>query len=513
MAASEWPECRFIGLDCVPLFPDLSRINSGLAKRVQYVNGNFLEQPLPFPSEFFDYVHVKHIAKGVPEDKWDLIFEEISRVLVPGGAVEVTEEDILFPRARLPASKKRPIMQRQHRSPSLPPPTQTNNPAPPYDIRQRTISSPLAPPTSDKFSYLYQNSSPISAHSELTIERAQPKWSNSREQSPSSPHTYSPLFSGDEYVPESVDPTFSPITQYSSSPPKHPTTFQLRPRPSLPSFYSSPQSAPTILPIVLADDELLERLYLSVYDRRRINLRPTSFIGNLLPIHFKKTSASPHICQYMSSTRSTKRNAGAVTNVPKTNMKGAGRYKPPGSKLEGLQQRPHTSTIIEEGSIDDAWDDIMRKVGMILRQEETMVLQIHRTISDIVACKEAMWEELMIMNGWSDFDFDSPGKARLIRQERSKFDEIVEKYRINLQSRYPFRHVVESKLHWKAPKEEPKTNQKSRTAFSDSEIDDEHEESDFTEDEGPQEDGNNDVEHGILFRRMRIFCAFKADLE
>lgn len=33
--------------------------------------------------------HVKRIALGVPEDKWDALFDEIYRVMKPGAAFEV----------------------------------------------------------------------------------------------------------------------------------------------------------------------------------------------------------------------------------------------------------------------------------------------------------------------------------------------------------------------------------------------------------------------------------------
>jgi hypothetical protein len=55
-----------------------------------------LEQ-LPFPDNHFDLVEIRRIARGVPEDKWASIFEEVSRVLKPDGAMELVEEELLFP--------------------------------------------------------------------------------------------------------------------------------------------------------------------------------------------------------------------------------------------------------------------------------------------------------------------------------------------------------------------------------------------------------------------------------
>ncbi|PFH46520.1 hypothetical protein AMATHDRAFT_69619 [Amanita thiersii Skay4041] len=96
-AAKVWKDCQFVGLDIVPLHPDLQQIGlPDLAARITWVQANFLEK-LPFPDDEFDYVHVKRISLGVPEDKWDSLLEEITRVMKPGGAFELIEEDLFFP--------------------------------------------------------------------------------------------------------------------------------------------------------------------------------------------------------------------------------------------------------------------------------------------------------------------------------------------------------------------------------------------------------------------------------
>ncbi|KAK7469316.1 hypothetical protein VKT23_003797 [Stygiomarasmius scandens] len=88
---------RTEGLDIVPLHPDLQQVGSAdLARRVTWHQGNFLEG-LPFPNEEFDFVHIKRIGMGVPEDKWDYLLEEITRVMKPGAAFEMIEEDLFFP--------------------------------------------------------------------------------------------------------------------------------------------------------------------------------------------------------------------------------------------------------------------------------------------------------------------------------------------------------------------------------------------------------------------------------
>ncbi|KAH8825226.1 hypothetical protein DL96DRAFT_1712246 [Flagelloscypha sp. PMI_526] len=95
--ARVWKNSQFVGLDLVPLHPDLRKVGSSeLADRITWVQGNFLEG-LPFPNEEFDFVHIKRIAMGVPEDKWDALMEEITRVMKPGAAFEMIEEDLFFP--------------------------------------------------------------------------------------------------------------------------------------------------------------------------------------------------------------------------------------------------------------------------------------------------------------------------------------------------------------------------------------------------------------------------------
>ncbi|KDR82916.1 hypothetical protein GALMADRAFT_238570 [Galerina marginata CBS 339.88] len=95
--ARTWKECHFVGLDIVPLHPDLQNVGSpDLASRITWVQHNFLDG-LPFQNEEFDFVHIKRIALGVPEHKWDGLFEEIARVMKPGGALELVEEDLFFP--------------------------------------------------------------------------------------------------------------------------------------------------------------------------------------------------------------------------------------------------------------------------------------------------------------------------------------------------------------------------------------------------------------------------------
>ncbi|KAI0094360.1 hypothetical protein BDY19DRAFT_912415 [Irpex rosettiformis] len=96
-AAKQWPDSTFVGYDLVNIQIPLVAVEKSIANRIQWVHGNFLRQKLPFEDDEFDYVHIHGIALGVPENKWHNLFEEIHRVLRPGGTVECIEEDATFP--------------------------------------------------------------------------------------------------------------------------------------------------------------------------------------------------------------------------------------------------------------------------------------------------------------------------------------------------------------------------------------------------------------------------------
>ncbi|EIN13949.1 S-adenosyl-L-methionine-dependent methyltransferase, partial [Punctularia strigosozonata HHB-11173 SS5] len=109
-AAKEWPNCEFIGFDLMNIQIPLAVLDDSTTRRIKWVHGNFLTNRLPFDDDEFDHIHIARLAKGIPESKvrsdeflnhdypqWSSLFEEVLRVLRPGGAVELLEEDIIFP--------------------------------------------------------------------------------------------------------------------------------------------------------------------------------------------------------------------------------------------------------------------------------------------------------------------------------------------------------------------------------------------------------------------------------
>ncbi|KAI0091190.1 S-adenosyl-L-methionine-dependent methyltransferase [Irpex rosettiformis] len=101
-AAQQWPSSNFIGYDCLHIQPNLKVFGSSqpgledLAKRIKWMCGNFLD-PLPFKANSFDFVRICCIGLGVPEDEWQTLLQEVTRVLKPGAFVEIVEEDLIFP--------------------------------------------------------------------------------------------------------------------------------------------------------------------------------------------------------------------------------------------------------------------------------------------------------------------------------------------------------------------------------------------------------------------------------
>ncbi|ESK94713.1 hypothetical protein Moror_14272 [Moniliophthora roreri MCA 2997] len=108
-AARQWPESTIIGFDTKDIQPRLYQIEaySDLARRVKWVQGNLLDG-LHFPPDYFDLVRIARIGLGVPEDEWQFVLEEVSRVMKPGAVLEIIEEDLIFPYGEFSRPRPRP---------------------------------------------------------------------------------------------------------------------------------------------------------------------------------------------------------------------------------------------------------------------------------------------------------------------------------------------------------------------------------------------------------------------
>ncbi|KAG8699316.1 hypothetical protein FRC09_006690 [Ceratobasidium sp. 395] len=100
-ASRRWPKCEFVGMDLVLVhrgqLGDVKRKARPQEIRVSWVKGDFLAEALPFPAASFDYVRLCDVARGIPHSAWITLLAEVGRVLRPGGVMDVTVEDIIFP--------------------------------------------------------------------------------------------------------------------------------------------------------------------------------------------------------------------------------------------------------------------------------------------------------------------------------------------------------------------------------------------------------------------------------
>ncbi|KAI0669238.1 hypothetical protein C8Q78DRAFT_203779 [Trametes maxima] len=239
-AAREWQDSCFVGLDVVPLHPDLIQVGSfDLASRITWVQANFLER-LPFPNEEFDYVRLVRVARGVPEDKWDGLFEEITRVMRPGGAFEMWEEDLRFPGSRREMVSVIETPEPKHVSPPTPPHTDSS-----HSSEQERAAPPSAfnPPIRKPlvFSYSFDD---VDRVKHALLEDA-------------------PVLS----IPSSTDVSSTSVLLRSIEKP----------------------------PINPHDHSLLQTIYDEMHAARFINLEPLSLLANLLPLHLRDVRAPPPI--------------------------------------------------------------------------------------------------------------------------------------------------------------------------------------------------------------------------
>lgn len=56
-----------------------------------------LKYKLPFPDNTFDLVRMANLALCIPYDQWELVLRQVHRVLMPGGRLELIDDDIYFP--------------------------------------------------------------------------------------------------------------------------------------------------------------------------------------------------------------------------------------------------------------------------------------------------------------------------------------------------------------------------------------------------------------------------------
>lgn len=97
-AAKQWQTSTIIGFDIAKIQPRLTDMEHmrPIARRIEWIHGNLLDG-LPFPPEYFDFVRLSGLGLAIPENEWQSVLEEIRRVMKVGAALEIIEEDPIFP--------------------------------------------------------------------------------------------------------------------------------------------------------------------------------------------------------------------------------------------------------------------------------------------------------------------------------------------------------------------------------------------------------------------------------
>ncbi|CDS12424.1 hypothetical protein LRAMOSA04618 [Lichtheimia ramosa] len=85
--ASEYPKSQVVGVDISPMFPNDIKPSNCTFHQLD------LHQGLPFEDGTFDYVFMRFISMGIKAEQWESALTELTRVLKPGGWIELTEVD------------------------------------------------------------------------------------------------------------------------------------------------------------------------------------------------------------------------------------------------------------------------------------------------------------------------------------------------------------------------------------------------------------------------------------
>ncbi|CAG8450385.1 S-adenosyl-L-methionine-dependent methyltransferase [Gigaspora rosea] len=85
--AHDYPRSNFTGIDLVAAFP--SQIKP---PNTTFIQGNALNG-LPFPDNFFDFVHMRLLVSSFSESEWETVISELVRVTKPNGWIELCETD------------------------------------------------------------------------------------------------------------------------------------------------------------------------------------------------------------------------------------------------------------------------------------------------------------------------------------------------------------------------------------------------------------------------------------
>ncbi|KAI5835965.1 hypothetical protein K523DRAFT_343927 [Schizophyllum commune Tattone D] len=449
-AAREWPQAEFVGFDLAAIQVPLQFMDSSLASRITWTHGNFLTTKLPFDDDEFDHVHIKSIARGVPENKWQTIFEEVNRVLCPGGVLELVEEDIIFP--HLPHWFTSPLRVRPRRTTSVHYPDGSEGGA--YPARSDTPAR--APLEHALLESLYQS---VYEHRfiNMTPTAVLPSYFDTYfrriTKGPVLKFPMPPIPLPPPPPPDSSAPTAGGILDLGLDIPE----------------LVEPRSPPATRPVSLSfsstrSTSTEESLPISVFtarstssDSTRLSSLHASEDSNGASSSSKRTSKSPE------DDADTLRDANTPIPISEVLSKASEAGSPVDEASDTPWQPKHLFMIENRSSRRDSniipdnllFGDKLRELSA-----RSLAMQLHCSYRYVLGCQEAMWDELKyrIRNkseslapyGWDDDeDFEET-------HNRHKFETLIQRYQSDMRARISLWCTL-SELGWAYPARDPLT--------------------------------------------------------
>ncbi|KAK0465575.1 uncharacterized protein EV420DRAFT_1514980 [Desarmillaria tabescens] len=410
-AAKEWPKCEFVGFDLVNIQIPLKLLDPSIAERIAWVHGNFLTTKLPFDDDEFDHVHIQSIARGVPENKWDVLFDEINRILRPGGCVEILEDDLVFP--YLPRWFTAPLRARPRRSTSVHFPDDT----------------PIQDMPSHDHALLESLYKSVFEHRFINMK----------------PSALLPSYFATYFRHVTLGPVISfpmpPVPPLQPLPPQIVTTYAIEPgSDTLDPRVSSPTPTPSVRPASLSFSSTISSgtgITSSTPDS-------STTVSTLFSMN-----AEPKV--EVAFPSDTSRPAPSITTL---NLNPTENHTPPPPFVPYMLDTSSTETTTV-ASIPPSLFSEERLLSLNVR---SLAMHLYRSYQSVLACREALWEELndRLRNrkdelkpfGWED-DEDWEGL-----QTRRKFEILIERYESDMQARISLWCSLNN-IGWPFPPREP----------------------------------------------------------
>ncbi|EPB91632.1 hypothetical protein HMPREF1544_01554 [Mucor circinelloides 1006PhL] len=87
--ATEFPGSQFYGIDILANYPTTVKPANTFFCQYDILN----PKGLPYPDDYFDYIHMRQVYSCFSEQDWVTVMKEIKRLLKPGGYVELRDID------------------------------------------------------------------------------------------------------------------------------------------------------------------------------------------------------------------------------------------------------------------------------------------------------------------------------------------------------------------------------------------------------------------------------------